>query len=462
MMSLRSRLLWRFGTLTVVCIVFSWVSAFLLISRDLNRRMERQLERLGRTLAEAPFILNAAALTHVEQLVEAQVAVFRSDGSILVVSPGLAQTHERLGAMLAALAPWPAGKVRTLSGEWDGYRALWVPVEVPGYGSVRLGLAMSAKEMARLNHRLMVSLSLIAAVGLAAVALAGTLMAQRVTAPLKQLVEAATALAEGRRENRVRTHGDAEIVQLSEAFNTMINRLAVFEKRLVAAERYAAAGETAAELAHEIRNPLTSIKMLLQIVQDRFRDALDLQDLLDPVLQEVNRLENCVRHSLDRTGAVTLAAKPLSLTRLVQSVADLAEPSMRSQDIVVRVALFQEELLVRGDEERLKQVIWNLLENARQAMPNGGRLDVSVRSAGFERVQVTVEDSGDGLPPCDPEELTRAFFTTRENGLGLGLSVSRRIVEYHGGELLLESRQEGGSRAVVRLPLWRGESETNG
>ncbi len=422
--------------------------------------MERQLLRVAQTLARSPFLLNPAVLTRLENVVEAELVVFRSDGSVVAGNSGAADGNDDKALIPGALMDGPAGKVLSVRSGTEARRALWLPVHVPGYGEVRLGLVKAQEEAEQLKRDLLGSLAAIAVLGVMAAVLAGTLIARRVTVPLEELVEAATSAAEGGRERRVAVRGTAEIARLAEAFNTMMDRLTASEKRLVEAERLTAAGETAAELAHEIRNPLTGIKMLLQVLNARCRGVEDMEEILGPVLEEVIRLENVVRRTLDRTRAVVSSAQPLSLAGLVEDVIHVAKPRLRAQKIEVETVFSPEEILVRVDGERMKQVLWNLLENARQAMPDGGRLTVTVRPRERNEVEIVVEDTGGGIPPGGAEVLSEPFFTTKEEGLGLGLFLSRRIVEWHGGRLVLEPRQGGGTRAVVRLALWSSEVET--
>ncbi|HKH44153.1 MAG TPA: ATP-binding protein [Thermoanaerobaculia bacterium] len=228
--------------------------------------------------------------------------------------------------------------------------------------------------------------------------------------------------------------------------------------RLHRAERLAAVGQLAAGLAHEIRNPLTAIRSTMQYLLKGLSPEEPRHQLIEELLSEVDRINSTVGGllSLSRSGELRLAEvdllAPLSASvHLVQARAD-------EQKVVLESSFGHEPLRVLADAGQLKQVFLNLLMNALQSMPNGGRITLTAGPWGSPSGtgrwgQVRIADTGPGIPA---EELRKAFdpfFTTKRDGTGLGLAICHGIIEQHQGEIRLESETGRGTTALVRLPL---------
>ena len=230
--------------------------------------------------------------------------------------------------------------------------------------------------------------------------------------------------------------------------------------RLHRAERLAAVGQLAAGLAHEIRNPLTAIRSTMQYLLKGLDPGEPRHELVEELLSEVDRINSTVSGllSLSRSGELRLAEidllAPLSASvHLVQARAD-------EQNVALEPGFGGEPLPVLGDGGQLKQVFLNLLLNALQATPEGGRITVTAglwgppgggRAARWGQVRIA-----DTAPGISQEELRRVFdpfFTTKRDGTGLGLAICHGIVEQHQGEIRLESEIGRGTTALVRLPL---------
>jgi signal transduction histidine kinase len=228
--------------------------------------------------------------------------------------------------------------------------------------------------------------------------------------------------------------------------------------RLHRAERLAAVGQLAAGLAHEIRNPLTAIRSTMQYLLRDLDPAEPRHELIEELLSEVDRINGTVGGllSLSRTGELRLAEidllDPLSASvHLVQARAD-------EQRVVLEPSFGREPLRVLADAGQLKQVFLNLLLNALQAMPEGGRITLAAGpwgppSGGGRWGQVRIADTGPGIPAEELRKVFDPFFTTKRDGTGLGLAICHGIVEQHQGEIRLESEGGRGTTALVRLPL---------
>jgi signal transduction histidine kinase len=224
-------------------------------------------------------------------------------------------------------------------------------------------------------------------------------------------------------------------------------------KEAEVSERLAVVGGLAAGVAHEIRNPLTSVKLLIQTASPHSPGGITIDDRQTQViLQEILRMEETIQALLD-------FARPPRLNRICHDLRDtirralnLVEGRARLQGVEVFSELPDVPLLVDGDPEQLHQVFVNLLINGIDSMHDGGVLHVTAegdRVAG--RCRVVVADSGAGIPPERIDRIFDPFMTTKPRGTGLGLAVTRRIVREHGGLIIADNRAEGGARFRVEL-----------
>lgn len=246
----------------------------------------------------------------------------------------------------------------------------------------------------------------------------------------------------------------AGLEQLTCRIEQTLSELNQREREVLRAEQLAAVGQLAAGVAHEIRNPLTSIKML---VQAGLEDAGGLAvDDLHVIEGEVRRLERLLQTFLDFARPAAPQRRPTALAPLLHDVAGLIHGRADKQKVTVEVLLPEEPVTVVADGEQLVQVLVNLCLNALDAMPSGGKLTVAVRSAPESgAVEIEVTDTGTGFTEKVLPQLFQPFVSTKDSGLGLGLVISQRILEDHGGRITAANRPEGGARLLVSVPATR-------
>jgi signal transduction histidine kinase len=286
----------------------------------------------------------------------------------------------------------------------------------------------------------------------ALVVLIGTgLLTTHLTRDLRRLSEAAVGVAQGDLDQKLPDPRRDEIGQVTQAFNRMTENLRRTVDALAAKESMAAVGEFAAGLAHEIRNPLTSIQVDLQYVEERLPTDSPLREPQGKALTELGRLDATVRDALKvaRSGRVRMAGTDLG--DVLRAAAHAVGPSFDARQAQLEMTLPEVPLTLQADPAALEQLFLNLLRNAAEALPDGGRASLRVTSS-EGGVEVCVEDSGPGM---SPEVQSRAFeplFSTRTEGTGLGLPIAQRIATAHGGSIEIESRPDHGTRVTVRLP----------
>lgn len=237
-----------------------------------------------------------------------------------------------------------------------------------------------------------------------------------------------------------------------------IVRLQHREREVRRAERLATLGQLAAGVAHEIRNPLTSVLLLLQTARkDPTAGGLTEEDI-DLIEQELLRIERSLQVFLDFARPPKLAWSACDLGNVVQDALALARGRIEQQKVSVDLDVPQGGFALDADREQLKQVVLNVILNALDAMPHGGRLGLQIADCRDQSaIELTVTDTGAGIPPQIIARLFEPFATGKETGLGLGLVISKRIVEEHGGTIHGANRPEGGASFVVRLPKHQSE-----
>ncbi len=220
-------------------------------------------------------------------------------------------------------------------------------------------------------------------------------------------------------------------------------------------ERYTAVGNLAASIAHEIRNPLAALSGAIQLL----KSVEGEEELHQIVRREVRRLSELVTRFLQSTRSQEFHPVPTDLENLVEEVIETftMDPAVAT---LVQVGVdFQDMPPVVVDRERIRQVLWNVLLNAAQAMPEGGLIRVSGVAIG-ERVRLLITDQGVGIPSGNIERLFDPFFSTRVGGTGLGLATVERAVKQHGGEVWVQSEEGGGTTFAIWLPLSPPEMAT--
>ncbi|NJD11514.1 MAG: HAMP domain-containing protein [Gemmatimonadetes bacterium] len=280
-------------------------------------------------------------------------------------------------------------------------------------------------------------------------------VARALAGPIARLRRAAAAVGAGRLRVHLPEEEGGEFGQLFTSFNRMVRRLRRARARELRTARVLAWGEMARQVAHEIKNPLTPIKLSVQHLkrahQDRHPqfDAV-LEGSVQEILREIDRLSEIAR-AFSRYGAPAVAAGPLEAVDLVGVVKEALTLYRAGDDAVAYTAAFEPGVSrVQARTGELKEVLLNLLENARTALPEQGRITVHARQR-EDIVELLVEDNGSGIAP---ELLGRVFephFSTRSSGTGLGLAIVRRLVESWQGSVSVDSRPGEGTTVTVRL-----------
>jgi len=241
--------------------------------------------------------------------------------------------------------------------------------------------------------------------------------------------------------------------QMEEKIQKTTADLRKAEAQLIRSEKLAALGQLAAGIAHEIRNPLTSINILIHSLTEKFPSEDSHREDLNVIEEEIDRINEI----LDRFLRFAKPAPPLlertEVAPIFEETLQLIRPRMAKQRIHVQKE-FQNLPMILMDREQMKQVVLNLLLNAIQAMPGGGTLTLrGQHSKDGQWITVSVQDSGVGIPDEDMDKLFDPFFSRKEGGIGLGLSIAHRIIDQHRGKIEVESDPGKGTLFTIWLPI---------
>jgi signal transduction histidine kinase len=313
-------------------------------------------------------------------------------------------------------------------------------------------LARKSRELS--NVRLLVTTALL----MLALAIA-TIIGWSFTSPIQKLARAAQQVASGDLDFRVDVKRRDEVGQLASTFNDMIAGLKSkreLEEKLNNAERQAAIGRLTQAVAHEIRNPLNVINLSIDHVASRYapedeKRREQFSRILSSIRDEVARLKRLLSDLLNYGRPPRLAMEMFDLSKLVDETIDLIRPQADDQEVEVSVEKDIAPAEVRGDRERLKSCFSNIAINALQAMPSGGRLITHIAQVNGA-VEVTMTDTGVGISEEALGKIFEPYFSTKQAGFGLGLAVTKAVVEEHKGSIEVRSQPQQGTTFIVRLP----------
>ncbi|HET6515713.1 MAG TPA: ATP-binding protein [Thermodesulfovibrionales bacterium] len=281
----------------------------------------------------------------------------------------------------------------------------------------------------------------------------------RYTEPIHEVVDAARKVAAGDLDLNLPVDRKDEIGELTESFNFMVQRLREnkrLEERLREAEHLSAVGQLSRSIAHEIRNPLNFISLSIDHIGTKYRPeqddvAKDFVTLVSGIKHEIHRLNKLVTDFLDYGRPLKLNLRRMPINPLLHDIVGIIKAKADSERVVIdEDCAFSPDVTI--DPELIKTCIMNVVLNAFQAMPEGGTLRIRTgRDNG--KFFLSVSDTGKGVPRENLSRIFEPFYTTKSDGLGLGLATTKRIIEEHQGKIDFQSGEGKGSTVMITLPL---------
>jgi len=428
----------------LIAMLCAWWIAVGVLSATLDGRLNAQMDNAADVLAGGLLPLTEELLRRTSELLQADVVLLDAQGAVVASTLPLAQDLEA-----AFSAQVRAGVAQA---EIDQLRILVRRLAVGNDARfAAVAIIADLRDVRRAAARAAVLLAIATAGAALVLAIAGHYLARSITMPIRELSGMAERLAAGERGVRVEVHPPNEIGALAGALNNMAEKLAEYEAALEAQSRLSALGELSARIAHEIRNPLTAIKLKLQLLAEANsgNDSTEFHRLLN----EIDRLELIVNSALAVAKPQSLTTMPSDLNAVIDEVTDLVAPQLAHQRIAFeRVLADVPKALL--DDDRVKQILFNLLNNAAAAQPAGGAIRVSSRlSRDGTAICMVVEDSGPGLADATYAELQSSSPSATNSHLGLGLKLCKELVELHRGVFEVgRSPDLGGARFTVCFP----------
>lgn len=449
---LQHRIVIPFAIVAVIAIATVATVILSLAAGALRSRLETQLVSTANLLGRTDWALNRAIIQNVHDIIGAQVVTMGADG--YVVATTVDDRHRDLIESARGVVAAQRGRTGAGAG------AVWMDCGAPClivYRPVQarpqhvVALIAEASDVETATRAVARATVLAACLSIVIMVLVGHAVVGRVTAPLQRLVQFAREVVPNDPDARAEVRPD-EVGALAEAFNSMLDRLARSREALVRSEKLGLAGLFAARVAHDIRNPLSSIKMQTQLLRGRLRDARD-EATVTAVLRDIDQVESVIRDLLDlaRPGDLTLESS--SVAEVVRDALQQLSAQFAHRKIHVSTDIADDVPPVRLDRGRFKRALLNLLVNASEAMPTGGAVHVTCRVEGSSTVMLEINDDGTGIDPDVLDRVFDPFVTTKPDGVGLGLVNVKAVVEGHGGQVRLESRRPSGTRVVVMLPV---------
>jgi two-component system NtrC family sensor kinase len=357
---------------------------------------------------------------------------------------------------------------------WTFYDRLVLIAPVVGKGKI-IGGVQVAFSMADVMDRLLVFrrlfLILIVVDSLVIIGFGSILLSRVVVNPLKRLVKVAQGIGGGDLGQRAAVDDENEIGTLAKAFNQMverltekqsdlqraINQLRDTQEELVSSEKLASVGRMAAGVAHEIGNPLTSVLGHTEILYKRLKrkklkDGKILLDLVERTRKETERINRIIKDLLQFAKPPSPHRENVDVNRVVQDSLNVLSVQERFQALSLDLSLTEHLPLTQGNRDQLQQVLFNILINAADAMPDGGSLSIKTEQE-KQWVIIAIKDTGLGIAPEDLGKIFDPFFTTKspDKGTGLGLSISLKIIDELGGRIKVQSKKGKGAEFCVYL-----------
>jgi signal transduction histidine kinase len=449
---LHHRIVIPFAVVAFVAVSATAYVALAVTSRALESRVEAQVLSTAALVGQSEFALNPTILRSVKAISGADVITYGPGGRVLAstVDPSRAGAYSSVaaGAAEALRASGEGPRIRHLA--CDG------PCDVaytrlPARPDAVVAVVASTSELVAATRALTRTIVAATVLSVVVMVLVSQVIARGVTAPIDQLV-GFTHLVAGGDVKRRAADGDDEVGRLGAAFNDMLDRLKRSQHALVRSEKLALAGLFAARVAHDIRNPLSSIKMQTQLLHARVKDDPD-RAMTSAMLRDIAQVESVIRDLLELARPGELKRRPTSLNAVVHDVLQQVAPQFAHRKITVETQFDVALPSLPLDLERFKQALLNVVHNAADAMPTGGTLRVVTRLAsGGSTIELDVCDDGVGVDPAILDRVFDPFVSTKPEGVGLGLVNAKAVVESHGGTIALSPRAPRGTRATMALP----------
>ena len=277
------------------------------------------------------------------------------------------------------------------------------------------------------------------------------------------LLNAVGRAAEKKRLTDEKRRLEEELKRYSEELEMRVDErtaeLIETHKRLVTQERVAALGRAAAQVAHEVKNPLAGLLLYSMHLKSKAANFSESEAyLVDKIVETINHLNSRVEQILGFARPVNLTLQPGNFNQIINDILELLRPQLTANKVEVRLSLGQQAAYSMMDEASMRGALMNLILNAIEAMRGGGMLSITVEQID-ETIRIEIADTGPGIGEEEAKKIFEPFYTTKEQGLGLGMPYSKKIIDQHRGIISLSSKSGEGTRISIALPAGQNEGD---
>ncbi len=433
----------------------TWLIASQLFTQTLQTRLQDQLSHTVKLLASGNIPLTPQLLQQLAILVRAQIVLIDRNGAIYqsaLLHPGGGFVEELQALLPYKLKHQPEqAEVVTLAGQ-QFMLLLLQSRQLRDPRVYAIGALASLADIQQTRQRVAAWLWASALAGLLILMFIGFRLSRSITQPIQELAKMATEIAQGDRHVQAPIHRQDEIGHLAEALNEMARKLSSYEQEIARHSRMAALGKLTARIAHEIHNPLTAIKMQLQLLRESAQ-ANDV-NLIDRLLDEARRLELMVMSTLQYRKIPEPVFQPTRLNEVIEELHCLLQAQFEHQGLRLELHLDPDLPERAMDRDMMTQILLNLLLNARDALPEGGVISISNGvSDDRSHLYFAVDDNGPGIAEQDRDKLFSDSLSEKPGGFGLGLKLCAELAKAHQGKIEVTHSKLGGARFIVLLPL---------
>lgn len=432
------------------------------ISRLLDLRLKRESQRISRILSQSGFLSNNTYLERLGNVIEGKIAIFDSQGQ-LIASSFDSKEAASFSTPFSPMAMWDQMKARpheilVSKVMHDKQTCLMAWGRLPGndLGQAQprlLAVLTPLDDLESTKRKAVIQTILSGLFSLVLAFSAAGFISKSVTDEVHNLSRVTTRIASGNFSSKAEVSSINELNRLTFSINIMGEQLTAYKTRLVHSTQLASSGRITAAMAHEIKNPLSSIKMMIQILYRRFKDDKENNLFITSMLEEIDRLERLVTDLNSFSNPTRINLQPHSPREVLTQAFLVMEPKLKHLNINPMVAIDYDGPKVQMDKNRIKQVLWNLIMNGAESMPGGGDLKICLAGPFEEKmIQFSVTDQGTGMTPEISEKMFMPFFSTKKEGVGLGLFISREIAKAHHGNLKINTNGSE-TEATLSLPI---------
>ena len=459
----------RFRIMLPICIFAVLFSLLFILlnnyytSNLLDLRLKKESRRISGLLSQSGFLLNNTYLERLGKVIEGEIALFNRQGHLIASSSG-SIAPSSFFSPFSPMVMWDkvqgeSDKIFVSKVIHDRRLHLMTWETLTGSNSENaklLAVLTPLDDLSKIKRQAMIRTILS---GLLALVLAFTVagfISKSVTDEVNNLSRITAGIASGNFSSKAEVSNINELKILTSAVNTMGEQLTVYQNNLIHSTKLASSSKITAAMAHEIKNPLSSIKMMIQILHRKYREDKESHLFITSILEEIDRLERLVAdlNSLSKPARIT--PKPHFPQEVLTQAVQVMEPKLKHLNIEPVLAVDYHGPKVEMDKNRIKQVLWNLIMNGAESMPGGGYLKIGLKGPCNDKtIRFSIQDQGKGMEPEICNKIFMPFFSTKKEGVGLGLYISKEIAEAHHGHLKINTNGSG-TKAILSLPIRGG------